>query len=94
MPRFRRKPTWAELRQHHVLTNINGEEYISLSQVKNYLNYLQSRYQCNVEIPQELEHKQNWNEVDFEKLRVPEILLESRSTGDDTIDIDAINSFK
>lgn len=93
MARLRRKPTWAELKQAHVLIVHNGTEHLALSQVNNYLIYLRNQYNCVVEIPQELKQKQYWTETDFEKLRIPEIILESRSHGDDGIDIGIIRSF-
>lgn len=94
MARIRFRPTWAELKAYGALVTIGNQEFIKLKTVEKLLNVVRVKTGHAVEIPQGLETKQFWTKDDFEKLRIPEWVLESRTAEGDDLDDDIIKEIK
>ena len=91
MARIRFRPTWAELKAYGALVVINDHEFIKLELVEELLKVVSIKIGQRVEIPAGMDTKQFWTKDDYEKLRIPELILESRTANGDELDDDIVD---
>lgn len=91
MARIRFRPTWAELKAYGALVTIGNQEFIKLELVEKLLKAVSVKMGQRVEIPAGMETKQLWTKDDFEKLRIPELIMESRTASGDELDDDIVD---
>ena len=88
MARVRKRPTWDELRQLNCLEHNQGQETVNIQTIRKLIEVIRVKSRMNVEIPKDLENKTWWSKSDYDRLSIPELLLESRTINPDELDDD------
>lgn len=79
------RPTWEELRKYRALIIVNGHECISLQKINRLVECVRKKG-IHVEIPEDLREKRYWTESDYTRLRIAELIFESRTYDPDELD--------